>query len=199
MGFSLILVACAGTPVVQKDFGTPPASSAVSVDTAPVSAVTPVVITAMTLTAVAPEPYQCPFGKSGCIIVSKFGARTVPGKDVKEPHYGVCLRTTPGQKVRASRAGKVIFAGFSKEYVSRANKKEQHRLVIVHHAEGQSTRYVHLNELSVRPMQEVKAGDVLGTASESDEWTEPVLHFEIREANGKPMNPEPLLKASAKL
>jgi|GEM_PF-2007129 len=142
------------------------------------------------------EPYECPLAK--CVVLSKFGGRTVPGKGVSEKHEGICLRVTPGQTVRADRSGKVIFAGFSKAYVSRADKRDQQRLVIIHHADGQSTRYVHLNTLQVKPPQEVKAGDVIGTASESDEWSEPVLHLEIRSANGTPLNPEKFLKVSKK-
>jgi len=144
--------------------------------------------------AEALEPYVCPVSSGRCTVVSGFGTRKIPGKTETERHDGVCLRIAEGQSVRAARSGKVIFAGFSKEYASRANKKEQSRLVIVRHADGQSTRYVHLNSLSVRPPQDVKAGAVLGTAANSDEWPESVLHFEIRDVTGKPVNPAPLLK-----
>lgn len=142
--------------------------------------------------APAVEPYGCPLAK--CTVVSKFGARTVSGKT--EPHYGVDVKAGAGQTVRAARSGRVIFAGFSKEYVSRADKKQQERLIIIVHADRQSTRYVHLNSIAVRPPQMVEAGDAIGTASESDEWTEPVLHFEIHAANGKPLNPEKFLPKS---
>lgn len=134
-----------------------------------------------------PEPYTCPLPK--CIIVSGFGPRVIPGKTESETNTSVNLRVTPGQAVKAARSGKVIFAGFSKEYVSRANKNEQHRLVIVLSQDGESTRYVHLNSFAVKPMQQVQAGDVLGTAADSDEWTVPVLRFEIRSANGQPVDP----------
>jgi len=143
------------------------------------------------------EPYHCPLNK--CVVVSGFGVRTVPGQTVMtERNEGVGFRVEPGQTVRAARSGRVIFAGFSKSYVSRADKREQERLVIIYHDDKQSSRYVHLNTLAVRPPQLIKAGDVIGTASESDEWTEPVLHFEIRAANGKPLNPEKYIKAEKK-
>ena len=94
-----------------------------------------------------------------------------------------------GSNVRASRSGKVLFAGYSTAYVTRADKKDKNHLVIVRHADGKSTRYVHLDRLSVRPGLDVKAGDILGTSSDSDEWTVPVLHFEIREATGQAVDP----------
>jgi murein DD-endopeptidase MepM/ murein hydrolase activator NlpD len=143
-----------------------------------------VVSTETAIDVPAPEPYVCPLGVGRCVVVAKC-------------LNGVCLRIKPGQTVRAARSGRVIFAGFSKEYVSRANKKEQHRLIIVRHADGQSSRYVHLNTLSVRSSQNVKPGDALGTAAESDEVKEPVLHFEIRAANGVPLDAGALLKQAA--
>src|SRR5205823_4126776 len=127
-------------------------------------------------------------------IVSRFGARPAlndPAK--KEPHEGVDLAVLPGDSVKAARSGKVLFVGFSKAYVSRADKTDQQHLIIIRHSDGSSTRYVHLNALRVRPMQEVVPGQVIGTASESDEASVPVLHFEIRRSDGKALNPEKLL------
>jgi murein DD-endopeptidase MepM/ murein hydrolase activator NlpD len=92
----------------------------------------------------------------------------------------------------------VLFAGYSTAYVSRKNKKEKNHLVIVHHTDGKSSRYVHLDRLRVKPGTEVSPGDVLGTASASDEWTEPVLHFEIRDASGKAVDPMIYLPESAR-
>jgi murein DD-endopeptidase MepM/ murein hydrolase activator NlpD len=135
-------------------------------------------------------------------IVSGYGKRNVvkpnaPAGAPPEPeaHEGVDFRVAPGASVYAAQAGKVLFAGFSKEYVSRADKKQQHRFVIIRHADGKSTRYVHLNTVKVRPGLEVAAGDIIGTASDSDEWKDPVLHFEIRDEQGKPLNPVPLLSS----
>ena len=73
-------------------------------------------------------------------------------------HEGIDYSAPPGTVVRAARSGKVIFAGFSKMYVSRADKKDQSRFVIIRHADGQSSRYVHLAGLRVRPGQDVKPG-----------------------------------------
>jgi len=197
----VFLLACAGARADHQ--GIPqaeaPLSPAVAIShpgTLPTAAPT-VAAPAGPLVPAAPmvvaEPYQCPLTK--CVAVSKFGPRKTPDQTATEKHQGVCLRVTPGQTVRAARSGKVIFAGFSKDYVSRADKKDQQRLIIIMHADRESSRYVHLNTLAVRPPQEVLAGDVLGTASESDEFTEPVLHFEIRAVNGTPLDPQKYLAA----
>lgn len=144
-------------------------------------------------TAEVVEPFLSPVGKGKVKVVSPFGKRPVPTDPTKtkmEMHEGVDFATAPGTPVRVARSGQVLFAGFSKAYASRADKTDQSHLVIVRHADRMSTRYVHLNSLKVRSMQEVLAGDIVGTAGESDEWTEPVLHFEIRAANGKALNPK---------
>src|SRR3954469_6651021 len=87
-------------------------------------------------------------------VVSGFGRRKIPaipnlatapvvaGGD--ELHEGVDFAVPVGANVLASRSGRVLFAGFSKDYASRADKKEKNHLVIVRHSDGRSTRYVHL-------------------------------------------------------
>jgi murein DD-endopeptidase MepM/ murein hydrolase activator NlpD len=145
--------------------------------------------------AVSEEPFVSPLGGEKYRIVSRFGDRPTPADPAKpgvriERHEGIDLAVTPGVSVKAARPGKVLFAGFTKAYVSRSNKTEQAHLIIIRHTDGKSTRYVHLNSLRVRPMQEVASGQEIGTASGSDEWTEPVLHFEIRNPAGAPMDPE---------
>ena len=144
------------------------------------------------------EPFVNPFGTKKPKILSGFGKRDVPAsllapgttvQMLKEVHEGADYRALVGSVVRAARSGKVIFAGFSKMYVSRQDKTDQHRLVIVRHADGTSTRYVHLSALRVKPGQDVQSGQVLGMLAESDEWTEPVLHFEIRDIRGQAMDP----------
>jgi murein DD-endopeptidase MepM/ murein hydrolase activator NlpD len=164
--------------------------------------------------AVLPEePFLSPLGKRDAEVVSGFGKRDVVVQ-VRPPaaghgqaaaavggtlqpkvevHEGVDYAVPLGAEIRAVKSGKVLFAGFSKMYVSRNDKTDQHRLVIVRHADGQSSRYVHLEKLRVRPGQEVKAGQVLGVAAASDECAVPVLHFEIRTAQGKAIDPETVI------
>ena len=137
----------------------------------------------------ADEPFVNPFGTKKPRIASGFGKRDIANQPMPETHDGVDYAASAGSVVRAARSGKVIFAGFSKMYASRTDKTQQHRFVIIRHSDGKSSRYVHLNVLRVRPGQEVQSGQPLGVLAESDEWTEPVLHFEIRDVQGQPVNP----------
>lgn len=144
------------------------------------------------------EPFVSPLGSGKAVIVSGFGKREVPGQPEPEMHEGIDYKLAPGSPVRAARSGKLIFVGFSKMYASRTDKTDQHRFIIIRHADGKSSRYVHLNAARVRPGQEVKAGQVIGISAESDEWTEPVLHFEIRDIQGQPVDPKTLIVEAPK-
>jgi len=135
------------------------------------------------------EPFVNPFGTKKPKIVSGFGKRTIPNQPLPEAHDGVDYAAPVGAVVRAASSGKVLFAGFAKMYASRDDKTDQSRFVIIRHPDGRSSRYVHLSGLKIKPGQEVKTGQPIGVLAESDEWTEPVLHFEIRNVQGQPVNP----------
>jgi murein DD-endopeptidase MepM/ murein hydrolase activator NlpD len=149
------------------------------------------------------EPFVCPLTSKDVDIVSPFGQREILAAPTTgapasaapkvEMHEGIDYSASPGTPVRAARSGKVIFAGFSKMYVSRTDKTDQRRFVIIRHIDGMSSRYVHLNNLRVRPGQDVKAGQILGVVADSDEWVVPVLHFEIRNQQGRPVDPEKVI------
>jgi murein DD-endopeptidase MepM/ murein hydrolase activator NlpD len=153
------------------------------------------------------EPFVWPVAKivagHQSKIVSGFGKRKVPdvdpaqlGKpsDQMELHEGVDFAVPVDTPVRAARSGKVIFAGFSSAYASRLDKTEKSRLVILQHSDKTSSRYVHVDHLRVRPGDSVVSGQALASVTDSDEWEKPVLHFEIRDENGRALDPAGLLQ-----
>src|SRR5262245_25983968 len=117
------------------------AKGEVSISTAPLPGPTTGVV-------ISTEPYANPFGTKMPKIVSGFGKRNVPpallvGATIQalaEVHEGVDYRAFPGSAVKAAKSGKVIFAGFSKMYVSRTDKTDQSRFVIIRHPDRKSTR-----------------------------------------------------------
>jgi murein DD-endopeptidase MepM/ murein hydrolase activator NlpD len=88
------------------------------------------------------------------------------------PHEGIDLLSAEGTAVRASAAGKVIFAGQGPE--------EYGLTVIVFHGGRWTTTYSFLSKVTVKEGDEVKAGERVGLVGETGMATEPQLHFEVR-------------------
>jgi murein DD-endopeptidase MepM/ murein hydrolase activator NlpD len=88
------------------------------------------------------------------------------------PHEGIDLLSPEGTAVRASAAGKVIFAGQGPE--------DYGLTVIVFHGGRWTTTYSFLSKVTVKEGDEVKAGERVGLVGETGMATEPQLHFEVR-------------------
>jgi murein DD-endopeptidase MepM/ murein hydrolase activator NlpD len=68
------------------------------------------------------------------------------------------------------------------------------KLVEIDHGMGVTTRYGHLNSITVEEGQIVAAGDKIGTMGNTGRSTGVHVHYEIRVDN-KPVNPMKFLKA----
>lgn len=100
------------------------------------------------------------------------------------PHEGIDLFSPEGTAVRASAAGKVIFAGQGPEDFGLT--------VILFHGGRWTTTYSFLSKVTVKEGDEVKAGERVGLVGETGLATEPQLHFEVRK-NRVPLDPVKLL------
>ena len=100
------------------------------------------------------------------------------------PHEGIDLLSPEGTAVRASAAGKVIFAGQGPE--------EYGLTVILFHGGRWTTTYSFLSKITVKEGDPVKAGERVGLVGETGMATEPQLHFEVRK-NRVPLDPAKLL------
>ncbi len=99
--------------------------------------------------------------------------RSFAGAGAKDgPHEGIDLLSPEGTAVRASAAGKVIFAGQGPE--------DYGLTVIVFHGGRWTTTYSFLSKVTVKESDEVKAGERIGLVGETGLATEPQLHFEVR-------------------
>lgn len=87
-------------------------------------------------------------------------------------HEGIDLLSPEGTTVRASAAGKVIFAG--------QGPKDYGLTVIVFHGGRWTTTYSFLSKVTVKEGDAVKAGERVGLVGKTGMATEPQLHFEIR-------------------
>lgn len=96
---------------------------------------------------------------------------------------GIDIAGREGDPVRASAAGKVVYAGSA--------LKGYGQLVIIKHGEEYLSAYGHNARLMVREGQQVEGGEQIATMGLGPE-SRPLLHFEIRRF-GKPRNPLELL------
>jgi murein DD-endopeptidase MepM/ murein hydrolase activator NlpD len=99
---------------------------------------------------------------------------------MRSAHQGIDLAGPYGLKIHSSGDGTVVSAGFSRYGYGKE--------VIVDHGFGYTTRYAHLQEILVRPGQQLKRGEVVGILGSTGRSTGPHLHYEVRK-NGRSVNP----------
>lgn len=118
----------------------------------------------------------------GHAVVSPFGLRQLPWEGNGRLHEGVDISADAGVAVRAAAEGVVIAAG---------EKGGYGRYVAVRHAEGLTSFYAHLGRIraGMQPGLEVSAGEEVGRVGSTGTSTGPHLHFEIRDAQDRPLNP----------
>lgn len=116
-------------------------------------------------------------------ITSPFGWRRHPIFSSRSFHTGVDIGGPNRGSVRASNAGKVIFAGWYGGYG---------KVVILDHGQLNgvpiTTLYAHLNATNVGVGQYVTKGQVVGFEGTTGYSTGPHVHFEVRKS-GRPNNP----------
>lgn len=114
------------------------------------------------------------------IITSPYGWRW------NRPHRGTDIRLNTGDPVRCAFDGVVRIARAMGAYGN---------LIVVRHHNGLETVYGHLSKINVKPMQVVKAGNIIGLGGSTGRSTGPHLHFEVR-FQYEPIDPEWILDFS---
>ena len=116
-------------------------------------------------------------------ITSPFGWRRHPIFNSRSFHAGVDIGGPYQGNVRASNAGKVIYAGWYGGYG---------KVIILDHGEVNgipiTTLYAHLNSTAVGQGEYVAKGQVVGYEGTTGYSTGPHVHFEVR-IKGRPNNP----------
>ncbi|MFB0535778.1 MAG: M23 family metallopeptidase [Anaerolineae bacterium] len=110
-------------------------------------------------------------------ITSGYGPREFKGK--REFHAAIDIGVWYGTEVKATKAGKVLFAGWLPRYGW---------VVEIEHEMGYSTLYAHNRYYFPDTGDEVEEGEVIALSGDSGDTTGPHLHYEIR-LNGKPIDP----------
>ncbi|MEK7858980.1 MAG: M23 family metallopeptidase [Elusimicrobiota bacterium] len=128
------------------------------------------------------DTYRFPFESAGAPrISSRFGARYHPVLKRRRMHDGLDLPKPWGTPVFPSRTGKVIEAGWNEGYG---------QVIVIRHSDGFTTRYGHLSKILVKVGQMVQRGKtMIGRVGSTGISTGPHLHFEVRNREGKAINP----------
>jgi murein DD-endopeptidase MepM/ murein hydrolase activator NlpD len=120
-------------------------------------------------------------------ISSRFSNRRFqPILHVYRAHRGTDFAAAYGTPVRSVSEGTVLFAGRNAGYGN---------LIEIRHPNGYRTRYGHLSGFApgVRAGARVGQGETIGFVGSSGLSTGPHLHYEVRTASGKAVNPKAIL------
>ncbi|MGB0500958.1 MAG: M23 family metallopeptidase [Acidimicrobiales bacterium] len=117
-------------------------------------------------------------------VGSAFGPRVHPIFGTVRQHTGVDIGGATGTPIWASKAGRVIFAGWKGGYGN--------TVVMVHGDGTVTTLYAHMSVIHASPGDRVDRGEVIGEIGSTGFSTGPHLHFEVR-VNGEPKDPQAFL------
>jgi murein DD-endopeptidase MepM/ murein hydrolase activator NlpD len=124
-------------------------------------------------------------------VTSRFGIRIDPVTGVPgDAHEGIDFACHSGQRIPASKAGKVVYAGWQDE---RNPKAGYGQFVWINHGGGYKTTYAHLSQITVQVGDTVQAGDVVGVCGSTGNSTGLHLHFEIF-TDGRRVDPAPFIR-----
>lgn len=118
-------------------------------------------------------------------LTSTFGHRSDPFNGRRAVHGGMDIAGPTGQRIMASAAGRVSFAGRASGYGN---------LIKIDHGHGIETRYGHLSKINVRAGQSIARGEDIGRMGSTGRSTGPHLHFEVR-LDGRALDPRQFLEA----
>jgi murein DD-endopeptidase MepM/ murein hydrolase activator NlpD len=110
--------------------------------------------------------------------------RRYASRSQKEFHDGIDITAAAGTAVRATAAGKVVFAG---------NEPRQFgNLVVIDHGDGWHSAYAFLSRITVTKDEQVSRGERIGLVGRTGLAKGPELHYELRQDN-RPVDPTGLL------
>lgn len=117
-------------------------------------------------------------------VTAPFGKYKHPVFAAEIVRNGIDIDAPMGEEIKAVEKGRVVYADHFSGYGN---------MVIVDHGERYYTIYGHLSEILKKTGDEVKRGEVLGRAGDSDSLAGSNLYFEIRK-DGHSLDPVPWFK-----
>lgn len=128
-----------------------------------------------------------PLEKKEFWLSSFFGPRKKPDRSWGF-HYGIDMAALKGTLVRSAASGTVVYAGYQRGYGN---------TVLISHSNRYTTRYAHLDSITVSQGAVVSVGRIIGAVGDTGYTITrgrdaSHLHFEVS-IRGKQVNPLPLL------
>ena len=137
--------------------------------------------------AAAPAPtrqtYAAPLADMGR-VTSGMGARRAPLPGASTNHGGIDIAVPVGTPVSAPADGIVEVAGVR----GRGGKT-----LIIRHADGSTTGFAHLDNISVEPGDTVTQGQQVAASGNTGNSTGPHLHWTYRDAKGERKDPRSMV------
>ena len=109
----------------------------------------------------------------------RFGMRRILNKQKRNPHSGMDIAAPQGRSVKATEAGRIIFAG---------NLFFTGNVVYIDHGNGLLSLYAHLSKINVKQGQQVNRGQTIGKVGKTGRVTGPHLHWSVY-LNGNAIDP----------
>ncbi|MBP5485181.1 MAG: M23 family metallopeptidase [Alphaproteobacteria bacterium] len=133
-------------------------------------------------------PYRSPLGHVFCITSGYGIRRTINGKT--RLHYGIDLRAGIGTPLYAPVSGTVVAIYYGGTRCGRG--------LTINHANGYSTSYCHLSQVTVTKGQQISAGCLIGKTGNTGASTGPHLHYAVKK-NGNAVNPKNFIESRHKM
>lgn len=116
-------------------------------------------------------------------VVSGFGMRRHPILRVNKMHGGIDILVRTGSPVVATGDGVIKSTAFNGTY--------GHHVELQHPSTGYTTLYAHLSSIpkEIRAGKKVKRGDRIAFSGNTGRSTGPHLHYEVRDEQGRSVNP----------
>ena len=133
-------------------------------------------------------PYRSPLGRVSCITSGYGIRRKINGRT--NLHHAIDLRATIGMPLYAPAAGTVTAIYYGGTRCGRG--------MTISHANGYSTSYCHLSQISVTRGQQVSAGCLIGKTGNTGVTTGAHLHYAVKK-NGNSVNPKYFIELEHKM
>ena len=117
-------------------------------------------------------------------VTSDFGPRTAPKAGASTDHKGIDISAAPGTNILAIKDGTVVESGFG---------EKSGYYVVIQHADGSRSRYLHMQAQGIAKGTAVKGGQVIGQVGATGNVTGAHLHFELYNPKGEIVDPGPYL------